>query len=392
MRLSDAQIAELVCGDPAAGTLEEAATWVAVVLAESGGDPVAYNLVDHDPNGVAYLSTDNGLFQINSYWHGRLLPVHHANQPAMAWPYAWRIATGNGTHPADWSPWTAYKNGAYREYLDRGYAAALPWFVEEGSPVESYPYDVTRSDWEQPGWTIDEHTSSPPLDWSRITNVTVHYPGAVTVLGEPSAGTLISHLRAAQRSYVNSRGYSYGYNAVVWGGVSGEVRGDTYRCAANGTNTANTSSFAVQVRVPGQSPDKDGNDTSTVATDADVAEVRRIVAWCEAKAGRPLEVVGHRDHKPTGCPGDAMYDQVEAGVFDPVTTPPTPPPEVEAMFRFRHVDYADQFSCGASGAMHMTPGILEHYDHLPLVENDDREWLIHCCNDSGFDFARLTPL
>lgn len=78
---------------------------------------------------------------------------------------------------------------------------------------------------------------------------------------------------------------------------------------------------------------------------------------------------------------------------DPDPEEDMPAEDIPAIeFRFRHVDYADQFSCGASGAMHMTPGILEHYDHLPLVENDDREWLIHCCNDAGFDFARLTPI
>jgi len=64
------------------------------------------------------------------------------------------------------------------------------------------------------------------------------------------------------------------------------------------------------------------------------------------------------------------------------------------MIRFRHTDFADQFAVGASGALHMTPTAIAipEFAELRLVENTDREFLVHCCNAAGFDFARLTPI
>ena len=100
---------------------DEAATWVAVILAESGGNPVAVNLVDEDPTSRAYLSTDNGLLQINSFWHGANIPVHEANRPELAWAYARKIA---GT-PSNWAPWNVYRSGAYKAHLATAQAAVL---------------------------------------------------------------------------------------------------------------------------------------------------------------------------------------------------------------------------------------------------------------------------
>jgi hypothetical protein len=198
-----------------------------------------------------------------------------------------------------------------------------------------YDYDVKVEEWEEPGWTIAEHTTSPPLDWSIITGVTLHYPADPHIRAEPTRPNLISHLQNAQRSYVSRpppRNYSYGYNAVVWGGLSGEVRGDNFRCAANGNTTLNEDKFAIQIRVEGQTTASE--DTSTPATPADIEEVNRLITWCEQQAGRPLEIGGHRELKPTGCPGDAIFAQITAGVFH------SNPPEVSTMqmFRFTELD------------------------------------------------------
>lgn len=64
------------------------------------------------------------------------------------------------------------------------------------------------------------------------------------------------------------------------------------------------------------------------------------------------------------------------------------------MIRYRHTGYADQFAVGASGAIHMTPTAiaLPEFASLRLVENSDREFLVHVCNAAGFDFARLTAM
>lgn len=189
-----------------------------------------------------------------------------------------------------------------------------------------FPYDVPVGDWEEAGWTIAEHTSSPPLDWSAIRNVTLHYPGADReILSEDATVPgLKASLRAAQRSYVRVRGYSYGYNAVVWGSLAAEVRGESFRCAANGATRTNTPSFAIQIRAGGV------EEEARAASAAEIVKVRQLVAWCEQRAGRRLDILGHRDHKATPCPGQAVYDQIESGVFRPQNVNP---PE-ETMTRY----------------------------------------------------------
>lgn len=172
------------------------------------------------------------------------------------------------------------------------------------------PFTITRSDWEEPGWTIAEHTGSPPVDWSRIEAVTVHYPGSSgSWTRTPTERQVIDYMRSVQRSYVNSRGYSYGYNVQVWGEHIAEGRGDRYRNAANGVN--NSTKISVQVKVPGQ------NTNGQPATAVEVEAVRKVVAWAQEQAGRELYVDGHRDNKPTGCPGSGLYQQVQSGVFLP---------------------------------------------------------------------------
>lgn len=85
-------------GDPA-----KASVAAAVAMAESGGRSDATNA--SNSNG----SIDRGLFQINS--------IHGANSTydlATNVRYAIQLSK-NGN---DWSPWTVYKSGAYRKYLD----------------------------------------------------------------------------------------------------------------------------------------------------------------------------------------------------------------------------------------------------------------------------------
>lgn len=199
----------------------------------------------------------------------------------------------------------------------------------------NYAYDIARGDWEEPGRTIAEHTSSPPLDWSKITNVTLHFPGTNDPIPAESAtrSAFISNLRNSQRYYIDARGYSYGYNAAVWGPLTAEIRGEGFRCAANGNTSTNTPSFAIQVRSGGS------QQTARPASADEIESIRTLVAWCERRAGRTLTILGHRDHKSTGCPGDAIYAQIQSGVFRPATEPastpdPTPDPPTEELMRF----------------------------------------------------------
>jgi Lysozyme like domain len=75
-------------------------------MAESGGNP---NAVNHNTNG----STDRGLWQINTV-HGGAMATSAMFDP-MANVRAAISISGNGRN---WGPWSTYKNGAYRQFLN----------------------------------------------------------------------------------------------------------------------------------------------------------------------------------------------------------------------------------------------------------------------------------
>lgn len=106
---SDLQVAQLARG--AGFTGDGWVTSVAVALAESQGWTQAV-LIDTD------CSRDRGLWQINSYWHSEVSDAQ-AFDPTSCAQAAYRISSGG----ADWTPWTTYDNGAYRQYLSRAQAA-----------------------------------------------------------------------------------------------------------------------------------------------------------------------------------------------------------------------------------------------------------------------------
>ena len=122
--MTDDELARLVCR-PGWAWPYAAVTAMAVALAESGGDPHAVHVVDR-PDSPAHLSLDLGLWQINTWWHAEV-PIAEALDPETAVAHAQRIST-NGR---SWSPWAAWKSGAYRRHLPRAQAAcrAVGWPV-----------------------------------------------------------------------------------------------------------------------------------------------------------------------------------------------------------------------------------------------------------------------
>lgn len=82
----------------------------AVAKAESGGNEKA----ESKPNTDG--SIDRGLWQINSKAHPTVTRAMALN-PVQNRNAAWRISKGG----LDWSAWTQYKNGAYKQYMpDKG--------------------------------------------------------------------------------------------------------------------------------------------------------------------------------------------------------------------------------------------------------------------------------
>lgn len=86
-------------------------TAAAVAMAESAGDPNATNIVTHPAPGNG-PERSFGLWQVNTlawpaYDETSLLdPTYNARA-------AYAISNGG----RDWSPWSTYTNGAYRQYL-----------------------------------------------------------------------------------------------------------------------------------------------------------------------------------------------------------------------------------------------------------------------------------
>lgn len=100
-----------LCNVVGFGSGPELVTAVAVMTAESGRYTEAWH--DNVSDDDEVLSTDRGLFQINSV-HDFKLPPAEAFDPEANATYAAKLSA-NGK---DWTPWSAYNSGAYKKYMD----------------------------------------------------------------------------------------------------------------------------------------------------------------------------------------------------------------------------------------------------------------------------------
>ncbi len=120
MRLTDQQIAQFV--GQAGFTGANQLTAIAIVLAESGGDPHARGDINLQDN---VWGPSIGLFQIRSLRAQRGTGGERdelANQdPATNARHAHRIYLEAGSR---FSPWSTFTGGAYRSFLDRARRAA----------------------------------------------------------------------------------------------------------------------------------------------------------------------------------------------------------------------------------------------------------------------------
>jgi hypothetical protein len=250
--------------------------------------------------------------------------------------------------------------------------------------------------------------TGPKFDWGRIGKVTVHYTAAENLPdGDPGEdwGRIPQLLRNIQRSYVDGRGYSIGYNAAVdQRGHTYELRGDRFRCAANGITEppplipagvyleqVNSESFAVLCLV-------DGNDR---ASEAMAEAVRGLVAQVEAKAGRKVQVGGHFQTRRTSCPGDGLKRDLAEGRFVPRVSPPVDPvvpveeDEVklsEVAIMWNHSDYGNVFLISPYGVVQVHPTLFPMYRKQGVRHVTDRHMptLKMCLAQSGMTQAELS--
>jgi len=230
-------------------------------------------------------------------------------------------------------------------------------------------YDFERSAWQ----SASQPVTGPRFVWRDITQIVIHYPGNPATWRVPQDIAL--HLRNMQGYYLRARGYSYGYNAVVVSaaghpldGSSWEVRGDTYRSAANAG--VNHTSYAIQVLQRSDEP------PTVNAIDG----VRRLTA--QILAQRPNAViVGHNTSgstTATACPGRGLAEAVRNGTFYPVSPIPSGDDMIaiyKPVFRGANANtpWVAVFQSGAVRRAVNADVVLANRLSIPIVDQDSKE-------------------
>lgn len=118
-------------------------TGCAIVLAESGGDPLATGRAVWSPGSPAHLSVDLGIFQLNSYWQTTVDPypdvpkitVADCFDPQKALAQTWKIINkGRTGWNYNWDMWTTYKSGSYDKHVSAALAGMKAYRVNQGLP------------------------------------------------------------------------------------------------------------------------------------------------------------------------------------------------------------------------------------------------------------------
>ena len=237
-----------------------------------------------------------------------------------------------------------------------------------------------RQSWQSPAQPV----TGPPINWSTITTVVIHYTAARDCPEGDYPGVYAAFLRSMQADYLRNRGYSLGYSvAVSTVGESWEIRGDDIKPAA--TKGHNDTTYAILVTVDGDAP----------ASPAAVAEVRRLIAAAEVLAGRPLRIVGHGELGSTSCPGAGLRAQIAAGTFRPVAPPPPPNPGDDDMAAtlWRHPKFWNVFLIGAGDTVNVSPAVYQSLlaRGVPEVVDAHEQMLKTCLAQASLTTADLVP-
>ena len=177
-------------------------------------------------------------------------------------------------------------------------------------------FDRQREAWQDPRKPVIGNAAF--AGWPKMARIVLHYPGADYADmdfdddGKIDPADTAQLLRQTQAAYLDQRGYSLGYSAAVGQeGLSWEIRGETWMCAANGSVETNRDAFAILIVV----------DAAARANDAQVRKVRNLVAQARMLAGKNLPIIGHGQLKATECPGAGIRAQMAAGEFEPQPEP-----------------------------------------------------------------------
>ena len=232
-------------------------------------------------------------------------------------------------------------------------------------------YNFRRSD-----WLGGMPFSGPAFNWSRINQVVIHYVGGGPNYRVPANNA--QSIRNGHAYYLSRRGYSYGYNAEVVSsvghpqdGTSWEIRGDTFRCAANAG--VNHNSFAVHVR------QRDNEPPSPEAVEA----IRGLVAQVRAKSPNHVRIVGHNDSggsTRTSCPGTGLQNAILNELFEPGVVPDVPEGDTmiaiyKPVFKGANAGtpWVAVFQSGAVRRAVNADVLLANRLNIPIVDQDSEE-------------------
>jgi hypothetical protein len=195
-------------------------------------------------------------------------------------------------------------------------------------PGDYYPYEY----WIEEGVGITGPAASPfGPGPTKIDTDVIHYGAGYYPNGVENIN-MVQHLRATNRDYTFNRGYSIGYNHFIdaFGNVW-EARGWRIRNAANSTVAPNFNVRSMSMHVVVSKTNSNPTDaTAYPANAAQAASLRWYRREQKRRAGFELALLGHRDTKPTGCPGSGIYHQIwHTDDFDITESPVVVEPPVE---------------------------------------------------------------
>lgn len=163
---------------------QSANTITAIALAESGGNPYAVNAAD--PGG------SYGITQINGAAHGSATALSAYGNPQTAMDLAYQISKGG----QDFSAWSSYNSGAYKQYLAANTTSSA---AASGASGYTLPNPLGAGAGDQ----IPTTTGSPGTGGAG-------QPAAVTGATPPSAGSVASSILSSVETWLGSIGGNLG--------------------------------------------------------------------------------------------------------------------------------------------------------------------------------------
>lgn len=163
---------------------------------------------------------------------------------------------------------------------------------------------VKRSDWGAPA------TTSAPVLSSGIKGVAVHWLGnTYASRAHSQCAAYVRTLRTSHLSHPTENYLDIAYSFLVCEhGHVFEGRGLNRRPGANGNAQSNLGYYAICALHA---------KNSGKPSDALLNGLRDAIDYCRTEGHAGPALTGHRDHRPTHCPGDVLYGWTKGGAKRP---------------------------------------------------------------------------